>query len=85
MGIYDWISIVNKLSGRQVLPCQLIMSVIIEITKNPNVMWFVSFVFLAITFTTWRVSQNNNKWKTIYEISKYLTAGSLLLMFFYMY
>ena len=54
------------------------MSVIIELTKNPNLMWFVSFVFLAITFATWRVSQNNNKWKIIYEISKYLTAGCLL-------
>ena len=61
------------------------MTVIIELTKNPNLMWFVSFVFLAITFATWRVSQNNNKWKIIYEISKYLTAGSLLLMFFNMY
>ena len=56
------------------------MSVIIELTKNPNLMWFVSFVFLAITFATWRVSQNNNKWKIIYEISKYLTAGSLLFI-----
>ncbi len=61
------------------------MSVIIELTKNPNLMWFVSFVFLVITFATWRVSQNNNKWKILYEISKYLTVGCLLLMFFNMY
>ena len=61
------------------------MSVIIELTKNHNLMWFVSFVFLAITFVTWRVSQNNNKGKIIYEISKYLTAGCLLIMFFNMY
>ena len=61
------------------------MSVIIELTKNPNLMWFVSFVFLAITFATWRMSQNNNKLKIVYEISKYLTAGCLLLMFFNMY
>ena len=61
------------------------MSVIIELTKNPNLMWFVSFFFLAITFTTWRVSQINNKWKIFYKISKYLTAGCLLLMFFNMY
>ena len=61
------------------------MSVIIDLTKNPNLMWFVSFVFLVITFATWRVSQNSNKWKFIYEIFKYLTAGCLLLMFFNMY
>ncbi len=61
------------------------MLVIIELTKNPNFMWFVSFVFLSITFVTWRVSQNNIKWKIVYEISKYLTAGCLLLMFFNMY
>ena len=61
------------------------MSVIIELTKNPNLMWFASFFFLVITFATWRVSQNSNKWKIIYEIAKYLTAGSLLLMFFNMY
>ena len=60
------------------------MSVIIELTKNPNLMWFVSFVFLAFTFVTWRVS-HNDKWKIVYEISKYLTAGCLLLMFFNMY
>ena len=61
------------------------MSNIIELIKNPNLMWFVSFVFLAITFATWRMSQNNNKWKIVYETFKYLTAGSLLLMFFSMY
>ena len=61
------------------------MSVIIELTKNSNLMWFVSFIFLAITFTSWRMSQNNNKFKIIYEISKYMTAGCLLLMFFNMY
>ena len=61
------------------------MSVIIELIKNPKLMWFISFVFLAITFATWRVSQNNNKWKILYEISKYLTAVCLLLMFFNMY
>ncbi len=61
------------------------MSFIIELIKNPNLMWFVSFVFLAITFATWRVSQNNSKLKIIYEISKYLTAGCLLIMFFNMY
>ena len=61
------------------------MSFIIELTKNPNLMWFVSFGFLASTFVTWRVSQNNNKWKILYEISKYLTVGCLLLMFFNMY
>ena len=61
------------------------MSVIIELSKNPNLMWFVSFVFLAITLATWQVSQNNNKWKIVYEISKYLTVGCLLLMFFNMY
>ena len=85
MGIYDWISLINKLSSRQVLPCELIVSVIIELTKNPNLMWFVSFFFLAITFAAWQVSQNNNKWKIVYEISKYLTAVCLLLMFFNMY
>ena len=61
------------------------MSNIIELIKNPNLMWFVSFVFLAITFATWRMSQNNNKWKIVYETFKYLTAGCLLLMFFNMY
>ncbi len=61
------------------------MSIIIELTQNPNLMWFVSFVFLAITFAMWRMSQNNNKWKITYEIFKYLTAGCLLLMFFNMY
>ncbi len=61
------------------------MSNIIELIKNPNLMWFVSFVFLAITFATWRISQNNNKWKIVYETFKYLTAGYLLLMFFNMY
>ena len=61
------------------------MSKIIELIKNPNLMWFVSFVFLAITFATWRISQNNNKWKIVYETFKYLTAGCLLLMFFNMY
>jgi len=50
------------------------MSNIIELIKNPNLMWFVSFVFLAITFATWRISQNNNKWKIVYETFKYLTA-----------
>ena len=61
------------------------MSLIIELIKNPTLMWFVSFSFLAITFATWRVSQNNNQWKIVYEISKYITAGCLLLMFFNMY
>ena len=61
------------------------MSNIIELIQNPNLMWFVSFVFLAITFATWRMSQNNNKWKIVYETFKYLTAGCLLLMFFNMY
>ena len=61
------------------------MSLIIELIKNPTLMWFVSFGFLAITFATWRVSQNNNQWKIVYEISKYITAGCLLLMFFNMY
>ncbi len=61
------------------------MSAIIELTKNPNLMWFVSFVFLAITFATWRASKYNNKLRIIYEISKYLTSGCLLLMFFNMY
>ena len=61
------------------------MSVIIELTKNPNFMWFVSFVCLAITFATWRISQNNNNFKNVYEVFKYLTAGCLLLMFFNMY
>ena len=61
------------------------MSNIVELIKNPNLMWFVSFVFLAITFFTWRISQNNNKWKIVYETFKYLTAGSLLFMFFSMY
>ena len=61
------------------------MSNIIELIKNPNLMWFVSFVFLAITFATWRMSQNNNIWKIVYETFKYLTAGCLLLMFFNMY
>ena len=61
------------------------MSNIIELIKNPNLVWFVSFVFLAITFATWRISQNNNKWKIVYETFKYLTAGCLLLMFFNMY
>ena len=61
------------------------MSNIIELIKNPNLMWFISFVFLAITFATWRMSQNNNKWKIVYETFKYLTAGCLLLMFFNMY
>ena len=61
------------------------MSKIIELIQNPNLMWFVSFVFLAITFATWRMSQNNNKWKIVYETFKYLTAGCLLLMFFNMY
>ena len=61
------------------------MSNIIELIKNPNLMWFVSFVFLAITFATWRLSQSNDKRKIVYEIFKYLTAGCLLLMFFNMY
>jgi len=61
------------------------MSAIIELTKNPNLMWFVSFGCLAITFATWRISQNNDKWKIAYESFKYLTAGCLLLMFFNMY
>ena len=61
------------------------MSNIIELIKNPNLMWFVSFVFLAITFATWRISQSNDKWKIVYEIFKYLTVGCLLLMFFNMY
>jgi len=61
------------------------VSNIIELIKNPNLMWFVSFVFLAITFATWRISQNNNKWKIVYETFKYLTAISLFLMFFNMY
>ena len=61
------------------------MSNFIELIKNPNLMWFVSFVFLAITFATWRMSQNNNKWKIVYETFKYLTAGCLLLMFFNVY
>ena len=61
------------------------MSKIIELIQNPNLMWFVSFVFLAITFATWRMSQNNNIWKIVYETFKYLTAGCLLLMFFNMY
>ena len=41
------------------------MSEIIEFTKNPNLMWFVSFIFLSITFASWRISQNNNKWGII--------------------
>ena len=55
------------------------MSVIIELTKNPNLMWFVSFVFLAITFVTWRVSQNNSKLKIIYEtvVSQEVTLDDL--------
>ena len=61
------------------------MSNIIELIKNPNLMWFISLIFLAITFVTWRVSQKNKKWKIFYEIFKYLTAGCLLLMFFNMY
>ena len=61
------------------------MSAIIELTKNPNFMWFVSFGCLAITFVAWRISKNNNKWNNIYEVFKYLTAGCLLLMFFNMY
>ena len=61
------------------------MSAIIELTRNPNFMWFVSFGFLAITFATWFISQKNNKWKNVYEIFKYVTAGCLLLMFFNMY
>ena len=61
------------------------MLVIIELTKNPNFLWFTSFFFLAITFATWRISQNNKKWKIVYETFKYFTAGSLLLMFFNMY
>ena len=61
------------------------MSNTIELIKNPNLMWFISFFFLAITFATWRMSQNNNKWKIVYETFKYLTAGCLLLMFFNMY
>ena len=61
------------------------MSNTIELIKNPNLMWFISFIFLAITFATWRISQNNNKWKIVYETFKYLTAGCLLLMFFNMY
>ena len=58
---------------------------IIELIQNPNLMWFVSFVFLAITFAAWRMSKNSNKWKIVYETFKYLTAGCLLLMFFNMY
>ncbi len=61
------------------------MSEIIVLTKNPNFMWFVSFGCLAFTFATWHISQKNNKWKNVYEIFKYLTAGCLLLMFFNMY
>ena len=61
------------------------MPIIIEITKNPNIMWFISFSFLAITFATWHISLRNNKWKNVYEIFKYITAGCLLLMFFNMY
>ena len=61
------------------------MSAIIELTKNPNLMWFVSFACLAITFASWRKCQINNKWKIVYESFKYLTAGCLLLMFFNMY
>ncbi len=61
------------------------MSFIIESTKNPNLMWFISFIFLAITFIAWRMSQNKNKWKIVYEIAKYLTAVSLLFVFFNMY
>ena len=61
------------------------MSNTIELIKNPNLMWFISFFFLAITFATWRMSQNNNKWKIVYETFKYLTAGCLLLMFFNVY
>ena len=61
------------------------MSEIIVLTKNPNFMWFVSFGCLAITFAAWRISQNNHKWKIVYECFKYLTAGCLLLMFFNMY
>ena len=61
------------------------MSAMIELTTNPNFMWFVSFGCLAISFVTWNISQKNNKWKNIYEIFKYLTAGCLLLMFFNMY
>ena len=61
------------------------MPTIVGLTKNPNFMWFVSFGCLAITFFTWRISQNNNKWIGVYEVFKYLTAGCLLLMFFNMY
>ena len=61
------------------------MPTIIELTKNPNFMWFVSFGCLSITFFTWRIGQNNNKWIGIYEVFKYLTAACLLLMFFNMY
>ena len=61
------------------------MSAIIELTKNPNFMWFVSFGCLAITFATWRLSQSYTKCKIVYESFKYLTAGCLLLMFFNMY
>ena len=61
------------------------MSFIIELTKNPNLMWFMSFIFLAITFIAWRMSQNQNKWKIVYEIAKYLTAVCLLFVFFNMY
>ena len=61
------------------------MSVIIELTKDPSLMWFVSFGCLAITFATWRLSENKHKWKIFYESFKYLTAGFLLLMFLNMY
>ncbi len=58
------------------------MPTIIELTKNPYFMWFIFFGSLAITFFTWLISQNNNKWIGAYEVFKYLTAGCLLFMFF---
>lgn len=61
------------------------MSEIIVLTKNPNFMWFVSFGCLAITFATWRISENKHKWKIAYESFKYITAGCLFLMFLNMY
>ena len=53
--------------------------------KNPEIMWFISLGSLAITLVTWNMYQKNIKWKKIYEIFKYLTAGLLLLMFLNMY
>ena len=61
------------------------MPVIIEFIKNPEIMWFISLGSLAITLVIWNIYQKNIKWKKIYEIFKYLTAGLLLLMFLNMY